>query len=170
MNIIQKYKWLIVAITAALVLLLVGLLCCGAKQKFYELNCIYVDAYSHYDFIFKDENTALQMKHNFPVNTQKLGTPVVCEDVKEYVADSDDTLRILKKRNDIAAAFINNPSAGINYQVEYMTLGGDVVGYSCLYKQVRYNCFTDEPFESCPETQDEAKRELASRCESKEIK
>lgn len=164
-----KYKWTAVSVAVALVLLIVCLCCCGAKQKYYELNCVYPDTSARYDFIIKDKNTAEDFRHGFPVTAKEKGTPVNCGDVKEYSNMDPDTYKILSKRHDIASALIHNPLGGINSQVEYMTLGGDLIGYSCLYIGMRYDCFTDEPFFGCPEALADAKVVLSPLCKSQEI-
>lgn len=170
-NFITKYKLIICAATGLLAVGMIILLCCGGKrQQFFELNCVYPDTNARYDFIVEDRNTAENFKYGFPENVKERGMSVNCGDVREYSGFDDDTHKILSKRDNVASALVHNPLGGTNYQVEYMTLGGDLIGYSCVYIDIRYDCFTDEPFYGCPEALVDAKTMLPSKCVAKEVR
>ncbi|MDR1338086.1 MAG: hypothetical protein LBJ73_03595 [Rickettsiales bacterium] len=170
MNFIKRHKWIAISVAVAAAVAAAVVFWVLPKQKFFELKCFYAAGESHYDFVIKDKNTAREFKQSFPTVAERLGTSVVCEDVREYLGGADArTFEIMSRRKNVASAFIHNPLGGINYQIEFMTMAGDVVGYSCIYTSIRYDCFTDEPFSACPQTQAQAGSELADKCETREI-
>jgi hypothetical protein len=167
---IVRRRIIAVLVALALCLAIGAMLCFGSRRTYFDLNCVYPESGAYYEFIIKDKNTAEKIKDGFHQTSAKIGASVVCRDVSVFNPDDDmDTLNRMSGRSDIAAAFRHNPWGGATYQVEFLTLGGDVLGFSCVYANVRYDCFGDDPFSGCPQSADDAAHEFKDNCESKEI-